>query len=1792
MEWLAHSQKKYCELCKTPFRFTKLYDQSMPAVVPWPLFMRQLFLHSFRALGKWLRYSLAISIWLCWLPWTIRQIWRGLFWIADGSWLTTQEMRAAVEAYASHMTNDSSSTASALSVVSSNTTVAAAGGTTFSMLLPTLTALLGILDPMTLLRAILRVLVSIAIHPTVVTEPVNWSSGAILFAHISRPPSLLSDFQSIASATRFPILNNALIDILEGQLVCLAIVTAFILVFLIREWVINQQPLLNVPDPDPAENALPQRRDEPRRGARRRRRNFRNLPDANLEREDRPVLPAHPRIRRVATENNILVQNHGLDQDRPVAPQRAASLVPALQELEDNVRSLGEYHRPSAEQTSSEDAPLESPPLQRGVFDDVGYIRRTIEEREEASSSRILRNLDQVAVHTAPAPDSPTTLPEGYDHQAAHSNHTPERVLPLREADLQQEIPTNEVAADAEQNWVSDSGTDPVHTPETSSDTNQEQTLQEPANDPLRRESEDHQVLHEDAPSGSFDVHDQADAAVVHGEVENLWVKISKWLWHTDEDPEGVTPAVDADDIDAVVNVDGDNLLGPAVGHHERHPAPAPAVPRPQENPPPNIQNGVNLNNQDAIDDAEDLEGIMELLGMEGPIAGMVQNIIFSVFLITLTLSASIWCPYIWGKITLLFVAHPFSVFVKAPLYLLSRTADVIVDIGLFVCGILGVLVNQFTKLAKILLSLTAPSLSKYVNPDVLDKLSISLSQKSGARLEKTFMRAVLGFRPDLPTFSVQAHHVLRVFMKTGTEVFGGLASSLSSSLSEVSSNLTWQKAFTAPVHIGSLAKQLPELCVAYSKDLKAWHAQLQEDLRPLSFSDPNEIDYTLVQWSSKEKIACIALGYALFGLVGYIYLKVAPFFYGVRRDEKVSGFLADTLRQAGGVTKVVIIIGIEMIVFPLYCGTMLDFALLPIFEGATVQTRMQFFANTPLTALFIHWFIGTCYMFHFALFVSMCRKIMRKGVLYFIRDPDDPTFHPVRDVLERPVATQLGKIAFSAFVYGSLLVICLGGVVAGLDRVGGILPLRWGVADTIVIMPGDIVFFNFILPFVLRKVDLSDKLSIVFEWWFRACAAGLRLSDFMFGVDNEKEKQSSPFLWKQFFKQMFATEEEPSPVKDLKEVAKIPERLLWFEADDADTIEKDVREAAGTSIKYKNVHQFKLEGRVQALIEFEDATAAQLIKKEVNEKSEEPGRTHLRAKSIGEIQIDVKSARDTPIDMSAGSYVRAPAKDSVRIPKGTKVFVRVNEKNERLDNTEDNDDGLHGKKNESFSRIYVPNHFRARVLTFIAMVWGFAALAGLSLSVGPLLLGRRIVLSLTNSETHANDLYAVTVGLHVLCVIAYGTYIVSSRWKQTARKIGQMLRDTHQLLPWVVVTAKKVAGFLYLGIVLGVALPLALSFIVELYINIPLFAHLLATEESSPQSTQPSPLSAPVAGFSSTPVINLIQTWTLGLLYLRLVVRLLKTTPHEGSRPAVAIRSITRRGFLHPDVPLATRALILPITVVCTLLLGLPPLFARVAHTIMSRHATEEKVVNLYRYAYPVVLSTAVQMYVLLRLNQKIDNWRTKIRDEVYLIGERLHNFPAQEDNSKKDVKRKSKQTSIDSGKGKERATSPDSNHDDHRGSIAAVINDLPFDIPSEEDLGSARRRHTDTVNLSIDTNSADTATTRTNQRPSTREVFQNTSPDAGSDTKLSNITTWNTTRSSSMNQQSLSPPQSPIDQDQHDVEYDRNPKFSLPEIDQSRLSTEIDDFREVTGLQEVAGVDDIGDVGRMVFGADERHD
>jgi len=83
--------------------------------------------------------------------------------------------------------------------------------------------------------------------------------------------------------------------------------------------------------------------------------------------------------------------------------------------------------------------------------------------------------------------------------------------------------------------------------------------------------------------------------------------------------------------------------------------------------------------------------------------------------------------------------------------------------------------------------------------------------------------------------------------------------------------------------------------------------------------------------------------------------------------------------------------------------------------------------------------------MYAFATWISMVRKCIRKGVLWFIRDPSDPQTNPLREILETPAFNQAKKITRSLLVYGSIVLSCFG-IFPWLSRLVtlGVFPLRW----------------------------------------------------------------------------------------------------------------------------------------------------------------------------------------------------------------------------------------------------------------------------------------------------------------------------------------------------------------------------------------------------------------------------------------------------------------------------------------------------------------------------------------------------------------------------------------------------------------------------------------------------------------------------------------------------------------------------------------------------------------------------
>uniref|UniRef100_A0A3P9L7E1 E3 ubiquitin-protein ligase MARCHF6 n=1 Tax=Oryzias latipes TaxID=8090 RepID=A0A3P9L7E1_ORYLA len=124
-------------------------------------------------------------------------------------------------------------------------------------------------------------------------------------------------------------------------------------------------------------------------------------------------------------------------------------------------------------------------------------------------------------------------------------------------------------------------------------------------------------------------------------------------------------------------------------------------------------------------------------------------------------------------------------------------------------------------------------------------------------------------------------------------------------------------------------------------------------------------------------------------------------------------------------VVKVSLLVVVEIGVFPLICGWWLDICSLEMFD-ATLKDREMSFKSAPGTTMFLHWLVGMVYVFYFASFILLLREVLRPGVLWFLRNLNDPDFNPVQEMIHLPIYRHLRRFILSVVVFGSIVLLML----------------------------------------------------------------------------------------------------------------------------------------------------------------------------------------------------------------------------------------------------------------------------------------------------------------------------------------------------------------------------------------------------------------------------------------------------------------------------------------------------------------------------------------------------------------------------------------------------------------------------------------------------------------------------------------------------------------------------------------------------------------------------------------------
>ena len=1238
MEWLSHSQKKHCELCKTPFRFTKLYSPNMPKSLPLPVLARHVVIHSVKNVATWLRFLVVVTVWLGCLPFVIRQVWRLLFWFSDGGWPSNYLPATSINNSSSVQALEMAREIQKLSKIAGNgtspvtplqdnqTTSASMGGLMEKFMghLTPISQTLNMSDSDPLLAGLLKtVYYGLGIQNVVIPDGAN---ASVPQNYVSQPAeshrsSLLSDVSFLRNLTRNSYINQLVVTIAEGYVITILVVVSFILVFLIREWVVQQQPGINIGAGFNAEFAAPDRardlqanremgqdvirrldgnnliengqdpRDIGRRPmARPRRRNnhlddvveFPRTNDELLEdmrnrneelRDDlrqleessaslhrpapvRDALTPAAEIQRAITEEprmteeflaiwrradndpsevlRIIEREDKSDQMRywvnamklltkqdsqasglPTAssPNHATqsevsgdSISPFLEpdrlgyETMKPTEPLGSNGRSRASSDSWEDVEPLSLQQQRHLPGETENnhdtedqllgkgkgkateepiedesLNTTLQERVEKGSSPRLKgrggrnhileqNIGSTEFSSPPwlhsginasTPQNtfrPRAVSDGPQLRdtispLAHNNWsfsnlnanqeqiddpptraTPgdENSRPVAERGVQtsslaratvpdsSEPASSQQANQANQAWkaAQDLRVQQAiekareaqrlkagqHNQDTVASTSQASEHEGPLQivgqdgitraaqnwdevfdaNPIDSDSESEDGLNADpAPLEADAPHPENPEPVVPrpAEPEGVLGRVADFLWGgVGED----RPREDlgANDEHIVHDLAAEAPFVP-VAHHD-HFEDDDEFPEPdQDVVDAAIAAGLDPNDPDAMEEAEDFEGIMELVGMRGPLFSLVQNALFSAFLLALTVAIGVWIPYNIGRVSLLLIANPGPA-IKLPLRLIFACAAFLQDLALSILGVVSYCTLWLLSVPFKLLSPYSPDVHSTVATKglALSSTAMNLSHDAVNRILNETQRSLTHILDsELFVFSAASHESLislRSFVLDTLASIGSTVVYIFTGDYHVSLGGIWSVLAGTTKYCWGLLAALPTLLA--KPDSWVISLELGKRAAPL---DPD-----LSVWDGTDRFWAIFTGYTALCLLGALYVKKGSPFSTSQVGREWEATIIDLLNQAGGVMKVILIISIEMLVFPLYCGLLLDAALLPLFENTTIMSRLLFTIKSPLTSIFVHWFVGTCYMFHFALFVSMCRKIMRKGVL------------------------------------------------------------------------------------------------------------------------------------------------------------------------------------------------------------------------------------------------------------------------------------------------------------------------------------------------------------------------------------------------------------------------------------------------------------------------------------------------------------------------------------------------------------------------------------------------------------------------------------------------------------------------------------------------------------------------------------------------------------------------------------------------------------------------------------------
>ncbi|XP_062376758.1 E3 ubiquitin-protein ligase MARCHF6-like [Sardina pilchardus] len=212
-------------------------------------------------------------------------------------------------------------------------------------------------------------------------------------------------------------------------------------------------------------------------------------------------------------------------------------------------------------------------------------------------------------------------------------------------------------------------------------------------------------------------------------------------------------------------------------------------------------------------------------------------------------------------------------------------------------------------------------------------------------------------------------------------------------------------------------------------------------------------------------------------------------------------------------VVKVSLLVVVEIGVFPLICGWWLDICSLEMFD-ASLKDRELSFKSAPGTTMFLHWLVGMVYVFYFASFILLLREVLRPGVLWFLRNLNDPDFNPVQEMIHLPIYRHLRRFILSVVVFGSIVLLMLW---LPIRMIKLILPsfLPYNVmlySDAPVSeLSLELLLLQVVLPALLEQGHTRQWLKGLVRAWTVTAGYLLDLHSYLLGDQEETDADQQP---------------------------------------------------------------------------------------------------------------------------------------------------------------------------------------------------------------------------------------------------------------------------------------------------------------------------------------------------------------------------------------------------------------------------------------------------------------------------------------------------------------------------------------------------------------------------------------------------------------------------------------------------------------------------------------------------------